>query len=109
MVELVRAAQGKCAVLVRNRSALEEIVPALKAAGLRFRAIEIERLGEKQVVQDLYALTRALNHLAERIAWLAVLRASWCGLSLADLSRLFEGKLERTVWELVQDAPSSSA
>ncbi|HVC12399.1 MAG TPA: UvrD-helicase domain-containing protein [Burkholderiales bacterium] len=105
VVELVQGAQGKCAVLVRNRSALEEIVPALKAAGLRFRAIEIERLGEKQVVQDLYALTRALNHLADRIAWLAVLRAPWCGLSLADLARLFEGKLEPTVWELMQDAP----
>jgi len=33
---------------------------ALKEAGVRFRALDIEQLGEKQVVQDLYALTRAL-------------------------------------------------
>ena len=58
---------------MRNRSALADIVPALKAAGIRFRAIEIDKLGEKQVVQDLFALTRALTHLADRVAWLAIL------------------------------------
>ena len=60
---------GRKAILVRNRAHLDEIVPALKDAGLRFKAVEIEQLGEKQVVQDLYALTRALSHLADRIAW----------------------------------------
>lgn len=92
-VEIVQQAQaenpaGSCAILVRNRNALTEIVPALNAAGLRYRAVEIERLGEKQVVQDLVALTRALAHPADRIAWLALLRARWCGLDLADLHAL---------------------
>ena len=105
VVELVTAAQGKTAILVRNRSHLDAIVPALKGAGIRFRAVEIEQLGEKQVVQDLYALTRALSHPADRVAWLAILRAPWCGLTLDELSEFFEGRSERTIWELMQEAP----
>ena len=80
-----RHPQGTVAVLVRGRNHLVEIVAALKAARLRFRAVEIERLAHRPVIQDLLALTRALEHPADRIAWLAVLRAPWCGLSLADL------------------------
>ncbi|HVJ09960.1 MAG TPA: UvrD-helicase domain-containing protein, partial [Burkholderiales bacterium] len=80
IVDLVRNAEGTKAILVRNRLALAEIVPALKEHGIRYRAIEIEQLGEKQVVQDLYAITRALLHLGDRIAWLSLLRAPWLAL-----------------------------
>jgi ATP-dependent exoDNAse (exonuclease V) beta subunit len=103
IVDLVKAAEGDCAILVRKRSALAGIVPALKAAGIRFRAIEIETLGEKQVVQDLFALARALSHLGDRVAWLAILRAPWCGLELSDLAALAEGARERCIWELMND------
>jgi len=107
VVEIAQAArasktQGSIAILVRNRGHLDHIVPALKQAGIRYRAVEIERLGEKQVVQDLYALTRALAHLADRTAWLAVLRAPWCGLAPAQLAALAEGA-HGTVWELMHD------
>src|SRR5258706_6203955 len=105
VVDLVRKAEGSCAILVRTRSALVEIVPALKAAKLRFRAIEIDKLGEKQVVQDLFALTRALTHPADRVAWLAILRAPWVGFSLSDFSMHFENKPE-TIWDLIQTIPS---
>ena len=105
VAQLVTEARGRTAILVRNRSHLDAIVPALKGAGIRFRAVEIEQLGEKQVVQDLYALTRALTHLADRVAWLAILRAPWCGLTLAELSEFFEGKAELTIWELMQGKP----
>jgi ATP-dependent exoDNAse (exonuclease V) beta subunit len=106
VVKLVRGAEGSCAILVRNRSALAEIVPALKDAGVRFRAIEIEHLGEKQVVQDLFALTRALTHPADRVAWLALARAPWCGMTLAQLAQRFEGRSD-TVWELLRGAPEA--
>jgi ATP-dependent exoDNAse (exonuclease V) beta subunit len=104
VVELIRDAKDGCALLVRNRSALAGIVPALKAAGLRFRAIEIDKLGEKQVVQDLFALTRALTHLADRVAWLAILRAPWIGFTLQEFTENFENR-NATIWELIQDVP----
>jgi len=94
VVSIVQSSPGKKAILVRNRAHLDEIVPALKEAGVRFKALDIEQLGEKQVVQDLYALTRALLHLGDRIAWLACLRAPWCGLTLADLLALTTGRAE---------------
>ncbi len=73
---------------MRGRNHLREIVPQLKQAGVAFRAIEIDRLDDRPVVQDLLALTRALAHRGDRLAWLALLRAPWCGLTLADLHAL---------------------
>ncbi|HEX6692693.1 MAG TPA: 3'-5' exonuclease, partial [Burkholderiales bacterium] len=102
VVEILRETSNKAAILVRNRAHLDEIVPALKAAGIRFRAVEIEQLGERQVVQDLYALTRALLHPADRIAWLALLRAPWCGLTLHDLFALTEKNEGEIVWHLLE-------
>jgi ATP-dependent exoDNAse (exonuclease V) beta subunit len=103
IVDLARDASGSKAILVRNRNALADIVPALKRAGIRYRAIEIEHLGEKQVVQDLYALTRALLHLGDRIAWLAILRAPWLALPLDRLLEIAGGDRHKTIWELIKD------
>jgi ATP-dependent exoDNAse (exonuclease V) beta subunit len=91
------------AILVRSRGHLRHIVPQLKAVGLRFRAIDIEPLGQRPVVQDLLALTRALAHPGDRIAWLAVLRAPWCGLTLADLHVLAADAMPATLWDALCD------
>jgi ATP-dependent helicase/nuclease subunit A len=92
------------AILVRGRAQLLEILPRLRDAGLAFRAIEIEPLGHRPVVQDLLALTRALSHLADATAWLAVLRAPWCGLTLADLAALRGAPEEQhTLWAAMND------
>lgn len=94
---------AKVAILTRTRGHLHEIVPALKAAGLRFRAIDIEPLGQRPVVQDLLALTRALAHPGDRLAWLAVLRAPWCGLTLVDLHVLVANSADTTVPDALRD------
>src|SRR5436853_7297942 len=103
IIQILREAEGRRASLVRKRDALADIVPALKAVGIRYRAIEIERLGEKQVVRDLYALARALSHLGDRVAWLSILRAPWCGLSLQQLYDIAAPSRHATIWELIKD------
>ena len=84
-----RSEPWKIAVLVRGRNHLTEIVAALKREDgdgpIPFRAVDIDALNERQEVLDLVGLTRALMHPADRVAWLAVLHAPWCGLGLADL------------------------
>jgi ATP-dependent helicase/nuclease subunit A len=102
LVEEARAARPEAtvAILVRARSHLREIVPALRRAGLRFRAVEIELLSERPVVQDLLAITRALSHLGHRTAWLSLLRGPWCGLTLADLCQLGDRGI---VWDAMRD------
>ncbi|MGD0301763.1 MAG: UvrD-helicase domain-containing protein [Bryobacteraceae bacterium] len=103
VVELVRSAgEGKVAVLVRARSHLAEIVGVLKREGIPFQAIEIDQLGERPVIEDLMALTLALLHPADRVSWLAILRAPWCGLELHDLHALAGSDLRATIWDLLR-------
>lgn len=91
------------AILVRSRSHLEHIIPALKAAHIPLDAHEIQQLSSHSVTQDLLALTRALDHLADRTAWFAILRAPWCGLKLDDLLILSENHAQTTIWHQMND------
>ncbi len=91
--------EEKIAILVRARTHLEAIVPALKKANLSYRAIKIDPLDSRPVIQDLMALTHALLNLADRVAWLALLRAPWCGLSLADLFVISNSDAQAAIWD----------
>ena len=105
VVELVRTSLelGDVAILVRSRSQLSFILPALSRAKIRYEAIEIDQLREEQHILDLISLTRAMLHLGDRVSWLACLRAPWCGLKLADLAALAEREEDRTICELLAD------
>ncbi|MEO8302618.1 MAG: UvrD-helicase domain-containing protein [Betaproteobacteria bacterium] len=89
IVRHVRAAldagANEVAILVRARSHLDHVLPALRAAGIAFAAVELDALAERQAITDLVSLTHALVQPADRLAWLATLRAPWCGMTLADL------------------------
>ncbi len=89
------------AVLVQTRNHLVALVPLLRQKGWPYRAMEIERLGRQPVVLDLLALTQALVHPADRIAWLSLLRAPWCGLTRHDLHALASAQPDATGPELI--------
>ena len=78
----------RIAVLGRTRSALTAIAAALHSVKIPFLAVDLEDLRKRPEILDAVALARALLNPHDRVAWLGVLRAPWCGLSLADLHLL---------------------
>jgi ATP-dependent exoDNAse (exonuclease V) beta subunit len=91
------------AVLVRSRTHLPEILRAFREEGMRYAARDIDILQCRPAVRDILALTRALLHPADRLSWLAVLRAPWCGLLLSDLHALCGSAPSRTIPGLLAD------
>ncbi len=90
------------AILVRNKSHLSMIAPLLRQHKIAFEAVDVEPLDLKPVVQDLFSLTAALSDPADRIHWLALLRAPWCGLTLKDITML-TSHTERLIPDLLID------
>lgn len=91
------------AVLVSARGHATAIMAALEARGTDAIGVDLVPLAEVPIVRDLVALLRALEHLADRTSWLAVLRSPWCGLSLASLTGLSGRRDPLTVWEALAD------
>lgn len=95
VVELVRESlaanpRDRVAILVRSRPHLEDIIPALQAAGLRWQATDIDPLASRMAIIDLLSLTRALSDPSDRNAWLALLRSPLVGLDNYDLLTLVQ-------------------
>lgn len=74
------------AVLAGARPHLRGVRVALNARGIPFIGVNLEPLADVAVVRDLEALVRALESPLDRVAWLAVLRAPFVGLTLPDLT-----------------------
>jgi ATP-dependent helicase/nuclease subunit A len=100
---LAEAPDESIAILLRTRRQAAGLLPALRSAGLSWQAVDIEALAQRPVVQDLLALTRALLREHDRIAWLAVLRAPWCGLTLHELHALCLGEPDAPLPLLLAD------
>ena len=98
--------QGSIALLLRSRSHAPLILEALTKANITYQGIDLVRLSERPVVRDLLALTKALMHLGDRIAWLSILRTPWCPLSLDDLYILANHASDKPLWASLEQYQS---
>ncbi len=95
------------AVLVRSRTALPQVLAGLRRNNIEYQAVEIDRLTDLPEIIDILALTRAMCHLGDRIAWLALLRGPWVGLSWQELHSIVASNSQSIVWELLQRETSA--
>lgn len=98
------ASRHPVAILVRARAHLGTLARRLAREGIACRAVDLVPLSHREVVSDLVQLARALTHPADRLAWLSVLRAPWCGLTLDSLHALFGHELRTPIPALLQTA-----
>ena len=89
VLEIIRSSQAedpdgtvRCAGAFPQPPVCHHIGPS--RVGEKFRAVEIDALGERPVVQDLLALTRALLHPADRVAVVVYFA---CALERSDTGR----------------------
>ncbi len=101
----VKGGENDIAVLARKRAHLELLAPLLKQRGVPFQARDVQLLNQCQHVMDIHCLVRVLHSLADRIAWLALLRTPVAGLDNSDLWHLAGGDdpgvLKQPVWSRI--------
>ncbi len=91
VADCIESGDESIAILGRSRSHLQAVIKHLKAAGIAYNAPDLDSLAQSPVVADLLTLCRALGSDADRLAWMALLRAPWCGLKLDDLLSVAHG------------------
>lgn len=91
------------AVLVRSRTHLPTLLGKLREANIPYQAVDIDRLSDLPEIIEVLALTRALSHAGDRVAWLALLRSPWVGLDWSDIHALVSDAPGSAVLELLQD------
>ena len=115
VVEIIRqsVAGESIAILVRSRNHVSAILAALdklkqEQARFRYQAIKFTRLTDTSLIQDLVSLTLALIQPADRLAWLATLRAPYIGLDLADLDALVVGDAGNIIADAIDTSCSET-
>lgn len=83
--ELATYPEDRIAILVRSRTQLSAIIQELRRNHIAFQGVDIDLLATLPHLRDVFSLTESLLMPGNRLAWLALLRSPWGGLTLADL------------------------
>ncbi|WP_054113997.1 UvrD-helicase domain-containing protein [Marinagarivorans algicola] len=106
---LAQNSEATIAILGRGRRQLTAVLPSLKAAGIRYRAVDLDPLAAVPAVQDAWVITRALLNTSDTVAWLSLLRAPWCAVELNTLLQLREQAGESVYMQMRQWLQSEQA
>ncbi len=91
------------AILVRSRSQLAPIVGLLREHQIIYQGVEIDLLAKLPHIRDIWSLTKALLTPANRLAWLALLRSPYVGVSLSDMHRLACYSRKTSLYQILSD------
>ncbi len=91
----------KIAVLARTRKNLKILIDQLQQTNIKFIAHEIDNIYDKSITHDLLAITRAIYDITDKLAWLALLRAPWCGLELSDLLKISKQARSSNIYQVI--------
>ncbi len=98
IIDIIKANQtAQIAILYASSSHVKELIILLQKNNIIIEAVNNISLKKHIFTKDLLALTAAIMHLGDRLAWFSVLRAPWCGLLLNDLLVLSINK-EQTIY-----------
>ncbi len=92
----------KIGVLVQGRHHADSVISLLRQRSIKFHDEKFTPLNQRPVIHDLLSLTRALVNFADRISWMAILRAPWCGLTLDDMLIIAKNK-HSIIWDVLND------
>ena len=78
------------AVLVRSKKHAVNVIQAFNERDIDWVGVEMFPLKDREVVLDAVSLYRACANPVDDIAWWALLRAPWAGITLSDLQQLHD-------------------
>jgi ATP-dependent helicase/nuclease subunit A len=104
------AHEGDVLILVRRRGALfEEILRALKRAGLAVAGADRLTLSGHIIFDDLLALARFALFPADELTLAALLKSPFCGLDDESLYRLAHGRGHENLWATLRRRANEEA
>ena len=103
--------EASIAVLIRARRHAQPIMDALRGHCVRFVGRDLEPLADTATISDLMSLCRWLANPADELAALALLRAPFCGLQLADIHAVWSpsGELRRCLTRALPNLSTEAA
>ena len=80
------------AILVRAKSHLDHIIPALEKEGINWIGNDLNLLSDRESVIDCISLTRVFINPSDKLSWLSLLHSPLCGISFKDIQYLADAK-----------------